>query len=229
MAVTGVVRKRSLWIFSSRFSKISRSSIGNPGTRDVSPFIVVHKFTSKAKGVGVSGRALDTATNRGRRSPANRCLPCLYNHMSSALKKQRLDAVNADDIPPAAAMPEPAEAMEEDSRLALLRAKMRHHDVSAYLIETQDAHQSEYVADHDKRREWLTGFTGSAGSALVTSTSALMWTDGRYFLQVCGKKGSGSGPRVLCMGHDHKQQSVARCRLQMAGIVMVAVAVTGGG
>lgn len=149
--------------------------------------------------------------------------------MSSALKKQRLDAVNADDIPPAAAMPEPAEAMEEDSRLALLRAKMRHHDVSAYLIETQDAHQSEYVADHDKRREWLTGFTGSAGSALVTSTSALMWTDGRYFLQVCGKKGSGSGPRVLCMGHDHKQQSVARCRLQMAGIVMVAVAITGGG
>lgn len=113
--------------------------------------------------------------------------------MSSALKKQRLDAVNADGIPPAAAMPEPAEAMEEDSRLALLRAKMRHHDVSAYLVETQDAHQSEYVADHDKRREWLTGFTGSAGTALVTSTSALMWTDGRYFLQVCAKRDLGAG------------------------------------
>ena len=52
-------------------------------------------------------------------------------------------------------------------------------------METQDAHQSEYVADHDKRREWLTGFTGSAGTALVTSSKALMWTDGRYFLQVC--------------------------------------------
>ncbi|CAN0534476.1 unnamed protein product, partial [Scytosiphon promiscuus] len=60
---------------------------------------------------------------------------------------------------------------------------MRQHEVSAYLVETQDAHQSEYVADHDKRREWLTGFTGSAGTALVTLTSALMWTDGRYSLQ----------------------------------------------
>ena len=61
---------------------------------------------------------------------------------------------------------------------------MRDRGLSAYLVETQDAHQSEYVADHDKRREWLTGFTGSAGTALVTSSKALMWTDGRYFLQV---------------------------------------------
>lgn len=108
--------------------------------------------------------------------------------MSSALKKQRLDEVNADGVPPVpVAMPELADSAaveERNSRLGLLRAKMRQHGVSAYLVETQDAHQSEYVADHDKRREWLTGFTGSAGTALVTSTRALMWTDGRYFLQV---------------------------------------------
>lgn len=142
----------------------------------------MHKFTAKL--AAVSSRALDTAADRGRGSSAIKCVPCLHDGMSSVLKKQRLDAVNADGIPPAAAMSEPAEAMEEDSRLALLREKMRQHEVSAYLVETQDAHQSEYVADHDKRREWLTGFTGSAGTALVTLTSALMWTDGRYFLQV---------------------------------------------
>ena len=139
--------------------------------------------------------------------------------MSYALKKQRLDAVNEDDIAPAATMPEPAEpavaAMEEDSRLGLLREKLRQHEVSAYLVETQDAHQSEYVADHDKRREWLTGFTGSAGTALVTPTSALMWTDGRYFLQV-GGKGVWDGRRVLCMGQWWQARGVrVRCSLQM--------------
>lgn len=69
-------------------------------------------------------------------------------------------------------------------RLRLLREVMQKRGVSAYLVETQDAHHSEYVADHDKRRAWLTGFTGSAGTAVVTSSKALMWTDGRYFLQV---------------------------------------------
>ncbi|CAM9589959.1 unnamed protein product, partial [Ectocarpus fasciculatus] len=71
----------------------------------------------------------------------------------------------------------------KQEKLSLLRAAMQARGVSAYLVETQDAHQSEYVADHDKRREWLTGFTGSAGTALVTHGKALMWTDGRYFLQ----------------------------------------------
>ncbi|CAB1113141.1 unnamed protein product [Ectocarpus sp. CCAP 1310/34] len=71
----------------------------------------------------------------------------------------------------------------KQEKLSLLRAAMQARGVSAYLVETQDAHHSEYVADHDKRREWLTGFTGSAGTALVTHTKALMWTDGRYFLQ----------------------------------------------
>lgn len=61
---------------------------------------------------------------------------------------------------------------------------MQKKSVSAYLVETQDAHQSEYVSEHDKRRAWLTGFNGSAGTALVTATEALLWTDGRYFLQV---------------------------------------------
>ncbi|ETL85591.1 hypothetical protein L917_14930 [Phytophthora nicotianae] len=55
--------------------------------------------------------------------------------------------------------------------------------LQAFLVDTADAHQSEYVGDAHKRREFLTGFTGSNGTALVTPDQAFMWTDGRYFLQ----------------------------------------------
>ena len=48
---------------------------------------------------------------------------------------------------------------------------------------SEDAHSSEYVAQADERRSWLSGFSGSAGVAVVTSTKALLWTDGRYFTQ----------------------------------------------
>eukprot|EP00752_Nemacystus_decipiens_P016215 g14500.t1 len=98
--------------------------------------------------------------------------------MSSAQKKARISSVPNGESECASASSTPA-----SSPLQLLREVMRERGLSAYLVETQDAHQSEYVADHDKRREWLTGFTGSAGTALVTSSKALMWTDGRYFLQ----------------------------------------------
>ncbi len=55
--------------------------------------------------------------------------------------------------------------------------------VTAYLVPTADPHNDEYIPDHWKCREWLTGFTGSAGTALVTSDEALLWTDSRYWLQ----------------------------------------------
>ncbi|KAI9906952.1 hypothetical protein PsorP6_003529 [Peronosclerospora sorghi] len=55
--------------------------------------------------------------------------------------------------------------------------------LQAFLVDTADAHQSEYVSDTNKRLKFLTGFTGSNGTALVTMTEALMWTDGRYFQQ----------------------------------------------
>jgi Xaa-Pro aminopeptidase len=55
--------------------------------------------------------------------------------------------------------------------------------IDAFLVGTADAHQSEYVCDHDGRREFITGFTGSAGTALITSTEAYLWTDCRYFIQ----------------------------------------------
>ncbi|KAL3660092.1 hypothetical protein V7S43_015013 [Phytophthora oleae] len=62
-------------------------------------------------------------------------------------------------------------------------AELTGRPLQAFLVDTADAHQSEYVGDAHKRREFLTGFTGSNGTALVTPDQALMWTDGRYFLQ----------------------------------------------
>lgn len=69
------------------------------------------------------------------------------------------------------------------SRLSALRAEMAKSDVNAVIIPQTDPHQSEYIADHWQVRRWLSGFTGSAGSLVVTSTEALLWTDSRYFLQ----------------------------------------------
>ena len=67
-------------------------------------------------------------------------------------------------------------------RLEVLRELMRREHLSAFIFPSTDAHQSEYVADHWKGREWISGFNGSAGTAVVTMTSAALWTDSRYFL-----------------------------------------------
>jgi len=76
-----------------------------------------------------------------------------------------------------------ASALDTSQRLAQLRDIMKQHSIDAYIVPSEDAHQSEYIADCDKRRAWISGFTGSAGVAVVTQAEACMWTDGRYFLQ----------------------------------------------
>ena len=68
-------------------------------------------------------------------------------------------------------------------RLAALRKKMQENNVTFYIVPTDDFHQDEYVGDHFKARVYITGFTGSAGTALITETEAFLWTDGRYFIQ----------------------------------------------
>ena len=68
-------------------------------------------------------------------------------------------------------------------RLAALRQAMAAHNVAACLVPTADPHLSEYLPDHWAAREWLSGFTGSAGTLLVTQTHAGLWTDSRYFAQ----------------------------------------------
>ncbi|XP_028551579.1 aminopeptidase P1 [Dendrobium catenatum] len=74
--------------------------------------------------------------------------------------------------------------MASDS-LDELRSLMKSHSppLDALVVPSEDNHQSEYVSDRDKRREFISGFTGSAGLALITMNEALLWTDGRYFLQ----------------------------------------------
>ena len=67
-------------------------------------------------------------------------------------------------------------------RLSALRELMQREGLSAFIFPSTDAHQSEYVADHWKGREWISGFNGSAGTAVVTMKSAALWTDSRYFL-----------------------------------------------
>lgn len=55
--------------------------------------------------------------------------------------------------------------------------------LAAYIIPSDDAHQSEYISEHDERRRFVSGFDGSAGTAVITADAALLWTDGRYYNQ----------------------------------------------
>ena len=68
-------------------------------------------------------------------------------------------------------------------RIAALREAMKQHKIDAYIIPTSDPHMSEYPADCWKYREWISGFTGSAGTIIITADKAGLWTDSRYFLQ----------------------------------------------
>lgn len=71
---------------------------------------------------------------------------------------------------------------EINQRLESLRKVMRREHLSAFIFPSTDAHQSEYVADHWQGRTWISGFNGSAGTAVGTMKSAALWTDSRYFL-----------------------------------------------
>jgi len=73
--------------------------------------------------------------------------------------------------------------MKIKERIAALRRLMKEKNIDIYLIPSSDFHQSEYVGDYFKCREFMTGFTGSAGTALISQTEACLWTDGRYFIQ----------------------------------------------
>ena len=70
-----------------------------------------------------------------------------------------------------------------NERVKKLRGLMKDKGITAYIVNTADPHQSEYVADHYKGRVWISGFTGSAGTVVITQDEAILWTDGRYFIQ----------------------------------------------
>lgn len=83
-------------------------------------------------------------------------------------------------------------------QLTDLRRKMAERGIDAYIVPTTDFHGSEYVNDHFKCREYISGFTGSAGTLVVTAEDAGLWTDGRYFLQA-SQELSGSGIHLMKM------------------------------
>ena len=72
-------------------------------------------------------------------------------------------------------------------RLDALRKLMKERGMDAYMIPTADFHESEYVGEHFKCREYMTGFTGSAGTALITMDEACLWVDGRYYVQAAAQ------------------------------------------
>ena len=88
--------------------------------------------------------------------------------------------------------------MTVKERIEQLRELMRKNGIDAYVVPTSDFHQSEYVGEHFKARKFITGFTGSAGTAVITLDEARLWTDGRYFTQAA-KQLEGSGVELMRM------------------------------
>lgn len=86
-------------------------------------------------------------------------------------------------------------------QMAGLRAEMKKRGIFAYVVLTEDFHGSEYVGAHFKAREYLSGFTGSAGTLVVTEDEAALWTDGRYYLQAAAEL-SGSGIVLMRDGEE---------------------------
>ena len=77
--------------------------------------------------------------------------------------------------------------MMVDEKLDALRRKLREDNLDAYYVTGSDSHQSEYVAPHWRTREFISGFTGSAGTVVVTQDKALLWVDSRYFIQAASE------------------------------------------
>ena len=86
-------------------------------------------------------------------------------------------------------------------RIEKLRKLLIEKDIFAYVVPSADYHQSEYVGDYFKSREFISGFTGSAGTIVVTRDEAGLWTDGRYFIQA-QKELEGSGIKLFKMGEE---------------------------
>lgn len=86
-------------------------------------------------------------------------------------------------------------------RLKLLREKMKAAGIDVYMVTSADFHSSEYVGDFFKCRAFITGFTGSAGTAVITPDAAYLWTDGRYFIQAAAQL-EGTTVTLMKMGQE---------------------------
>lgn len=88
-----------------------------------------------------------------------------------------------------------------NDRISKLRKVMKERGIFAYIIPSADYHQSEYVGEFFKGREFISGFTGSAGTVVITEEKAILWTDGRYFLQA-DKELAGTCVELYKMGQE---------------------------
>ncbi len=86
-------------------------------------------------------------------------------------------------------------------RLQALRQEMAQRNIAIYVVPTADYHESEYVGEHFKARKYITGFSGSAGTAVITMTEAGLWTDGRYFVQAAEQL-AGTTVTLYKMGEE---------------------------
>ena len=86
-------------------------------------------------------------------------------------------------------------------QLEKFQSQMKIYNMDAYIIPTGDFHNSEYVSNYFKGREYLSGFTGSAGTLLVTQENAYLWTDGRYFIQAANEI-EGNNVKLMKMGEN---------------------------
>jgi Xaa-Pro aminopeptidase len=92
-------------------------------------------------------------------------------------------------------------------RIAALRGVMQQHGIAACIVPTADPHLSEYLPEHWTAREWLSGFTGSAGTLVVTQDFAGLWTDSRYFSQA-ERQLAGSGVELVKLNVPHTPEHV---------------------
>ncbi|MCP4673239.1 MAG: aminopeptidase P family protein [Desulfobacula sp.] len=89
--------------------------------------------------------------------------------------------------------------MNRDEKIYHIRQLMEANHIDAFIILHNDPHQSEYIAGHWQARQWLTGFSGSAGNAVITLEHAILWTDFRYYIQAA-RQIKGSGFELYKMG-----------------------------
>lgn len=89
--------------------------------------------------------------------------------------------------------------MNVQERIAALRELMQQHKIDAWITPSADPHQSEYVAERWKTRAWISGFTGSAGTVVITQNQAGLWTDSRYYLQA-DRELAGAGIALFKIG-----------------------------
>ena len=86
-----------------------------------------------------------------------------------------------------------------NERIAALRTHIAQENIQAFIIPSTDPHLSEYVAPHWQSREWISGFTGSAGTIVILKDKAGLWTDSRYFLHAAEQL-EGTGIELMKQG-----------------------------